>query len=99
MTSTFRTLLILCLGLSLLGMTSGCSYFDKKRSSDKRFNHYEPYIVVAIGNTITVKYLDVNSLAQPDQALDLIIDHCNGSYTESDRQTTSGWTTIEAECA
>ena len=93
----FRNLLIMFLSLLLLGILSGCSR-DKKKASKKRQDHYEPTILTSNGDMIRIKYLDVNSNAQPEQALQLIIDHCGGSYIETTRMNESGYTTVEAEC-
>ena len=92
-----RNLLIMFLSLLLLGILSGCSR-DKKKGSKKRSNHYEPIILTSNEDMIRIKYLDVNSSAQPEQALQLIIDHCGSSYTETTRINETGYTTVEAEC-
>jgi len=93
----FRNLLIMFLSLLLLGILSGCSR-DKKKASKKRPNHYEPIILTSNEDMIRIKYLDVNANAQPEQALQLIIDHCGDSYIETTRMSESGYTTVEAEC-
>jgi hypothetical protein len=95
---SFRNLLILFLCLLLVGIFSGCSWRDKKKSSKKRYNHYEPVVLTSSGDMIRIKYLDVNSNAQHDQALQLINDHCGGSYVETSRVNKTGYTTVEAEC-
>ena len=95
---SFRNLLILFLCFLLLGIFSGCSWRDKKKSSKKRYNRYEPVVLASSEDMIQIRYLDVNSNAQPDQALQLIIDHCGGSYVETSRVNKTGYTTIEAEC-
>jgi hypothetical protein len=95
---TFRNLLIMILSLLLVGVFSGCSLWDKIKSSKKRRNHYEPIILTSSGDMIRIKYLDVNSNAQPDQALQLVFDHCDGSYIETNRVSETGYTTVEAEC-
>jgi len=89
----FRNLLIMFLSLLLLGILSGCWSRDKKRQ-----NHYEPIILTSNEDMIRIRYLDVNSNAQHDQALQLIIDHCGGSYIETTRMNETGYTTVEAEC-
>jgi len=93
----FRNLLIMFLSLLLLGILSGCSWRDKIKGK-KRPNHYEPVILTSNEDMIRIKYLDVNSNAQPDQALQLITDHCGGSYIETARMNEPGYTTVEAEC-
>ena len=94
----FRNLLIMFLSLLLLGILSGCSSRDKKKASKKRPNHYEPIILTSNEDMIRIKYLDVNSSAQPEQTLQLIIDHCGGPYIETIRMSETGYTTVEAEC-
>ena len=98
MTLNFRNLLIMFLSLLLLGILSGCSLRDKIKASKKRPNHYEPIILTSNEDMIRIKYLDVNSNAQPEQALQLIIDHCGSSYIETTRMNETGYTTVEAEC-
>ena len=93
-----RNLLIMFLSLLLLGILSGCSLRDKIMKSKKRQNQYEPIILTSDENMIRIKYLDVNSNAQNEQALQLIIDHCGGSYNETTRMNENGYTTVEAEC-
>jgi hypothetical protein len=94
----FRNLLIMFLSLLLLGILSGCSSRDKKKASKKRQNHYEPITLTSDEDTIRIKYFDVNSNAQHEQALQLIIDHCGDSYIETTRMNETGYTTVEAEC-
>lgn len=93
-----RNLLIIFLSLLLLGILSGCWSRDKKKTSNKRHNYYVPVILTSSEDMIRIKYLDVNSNAQQEQALQLIIDHCDGPYIETARMTEIGYTTIEAEC-
>ena len=94
----FRNLLIMFLSLLLIGILSGCSSRDKKKVRKKRQNHYEPIILTSNQDMIQIKYLDVNSYAQHEQALQLISDHCGGSYVETTRMKETGYTTIEVEC-
>ena len=70
----------------------------QKKASKKRPNHYEPTILTSNEDMIRIKYLDVNSSAQPEQTLQLIIDHCGGPYIETIRMSETGYTTVEAEC-
>jgi len=70
----------------------------EKFSWKSRTNYYEPVILNSSKEMIRIQYLDVNSNAQPEQAIQLIIDHCDGSYVETNRVKTRGKTTIEAEC-
>jgi len=93
----FRNLFIMFLSLLLLGIFSGCSR-DKKKASKKRQNHYEPTILTSNEDMVRIKYLDVNSNAEQEQALQLINDHCGGSYNETTRMNENGYTTVEAEC-
>ena len=94
----FRNLLIMVLCLLLLETISGCSSGDKKKVSKKRQNHYEPIILTSDKDMIRIRYLDVNSNAQHEQALQLIIGHCGSSYIETTRMNETGYTTVEAEC-
>ena len=93
-----RNLLIMFLSLLLLGIFSGCSLRDKIKKSKKTQNHYEPIILTSNEDMIRIKYLDVNSNAEQEQALQLINDHCGGSYIETTRMNENGYTTVEAEC-
>jgi hypothetical protein len=70
----------------------------QKKASKKRQNHYEPITLTSDEDTIRIKYFDVNSNAQHEQALQLIIDHCGDSYIETTRMNETGYTTVEAEC-
>ena len=49
-------------------------------------------------NTIRDKYLSVNSDAQHEEVLQIINDHCDGSYIETSRDNITGWTIVGAEC-
>jgi hypothetical protein len=66
--------------------------------NEPRHNYYEPTILSSTGDMIRIKYLDVNSNAQHEQVMQLMIDHCDGSYIEISRVNEEGWTTVEAEC-
>ena len=66
--------------------------------NEPRHNYYEPTILSSNPDMIQVKFLDVNSNAQHEQALQLIVDHCDGSYIETNRVSETGYTTVEAEC-
>jgi len=61
-------------------------------------NQYEPVILTADENAIRIKYLNVGPYAQHDQVTQLIIEHCNGNYTETNRADLRGYTTVDAEC-
>ena len=99
--------------LVLLGIVSGCTavgmglqvaemaaFMPNPDSiqNEPRHNYYEPTILASNLVMIRIKYLDVNSNAQHEQVLQLIIDHCDGSYIETSRENITGWTTVEAEC-
>jgi len=61
-------------------------------------NQYEPVILTSNKNAIRIKYLNVGPYAQHEQVTQLIIEHCNGNYTEANRVDLRGYTTIDAEC-
>jgi hypothetical protein len=50
------------------------------------------------GDMIRIRYLDVNSNAQHEEAGQLMSKHCGGSYIETSRVNKEGWTIVEAEC-
>jgi hypothetical protein len=98
--------------LVLLGILSGCTSVGPEvivdiavitsnpdsMQNEPRHNYYEPTILSSTGDMIRIKYLDVNSNAQHEQVMQLMIDHCDGSYIEISRVNEEGWTTVEAEC-
>ena len=47
---------------------------------------------------IRIKYLSVGPRAEHEQVIQLISDHCDGSYIETSRVELHGWTTVEAAC-
>ena len=57
-----------------------------------------PKVKSSTDQTITVKYRSVGPDVQHDEAMQLITDHCNGSYIEISRVNMSGWLTVEAQC-
>ena len=46
-----------------------------------------------------IKYLSVGPNAEHEQAMQLIFEHCDGTYTELNRVDLRGYTTVDAECA
>ena len=66
--------------------------------NEPRHNYYEPTILASNLDMIRVKYIDVNSYAQHEEALQLIRKHCGASYTETYRAKIKGYTIVEAEC-
>ena len=61
-------------------------------------NHYKPAIIASNGNFIRVKYLSVGPNAEHVQVTQLISDHCDGAYIETNRAELRGYTTVDAEC-
>ena len=61
-------------------------------------NFYEPMILASSKDRINVKYLNVGPNAEHEQVVQLITEHCDGNYTESNRAEIRGYTTVEAEC-
>lgn len=99
--------------LVLLGIVSGCTAvgigaevaslasvtpYPDSMQNEARHNYYEATILVSNPDLIRVKYLDVNSNAQHEEALQLMSKHCGGSYIETYRANEDGYTIIEAEC-
>ena len=61
-------------------------------------DHYEPVIIASTEAWIMVKYLSVGPNADHEQVIQLIIDHCEDSYIEINREELRGYTTVAAEC-
>jgi hypothetical protein len=61
-------------------------------------NFYEPMILASSKDRVSVKYLSVGPNAEHKQVLQLIIEHCDGNYIETNRAELRGYTTVEAEC-
>jgi hypothetical protein len=61
-------------------------------------NHYEPVILTSNENMVRIKYLSVGPNAEHEQVAQLIIEHCDGTYIETNRAELRGYTTVEAEC-
>jgi len=61
-------------------------------------NHYEPVILTSNESMVRIKYLSVGPNAEHEQVTRLIIDHCDGTYIETNRVELRGYTTVEAEC-
>lgn len=67
-------------------------------AEDEGTNYYEPIVLSSNEVRIQIKYLTVNSNAMHEEVVELIKDHCDGSYNETSRQVREGWTTVDAEC-
>jgi hypothetical protein len=61
-------------------------------------NHYEPVILSSNENILRIKYLSVGPNAEHEQVTQLISDHCDGTYMETNRVELRGYTTVDAEC-
>ena len=61
-------------------------------------NHYEPVILTSNENMVRIKYLSVGPNAEHEQVTQLIFDHCDGTYIETNRVELRGYTTVDAEC-
>ena len=61
-------------------------------------NHYEPVILTSKEKMIRIKYLSVGPNAEHEQVTQLISDHCDGAYIETNRVELRGYTTVDAEC-
>jgi len=62
-------------------------------------NHYEPVVLASKKDWIRVKYLSVGPNAEHEQVVQLIVEHCEGTYIETNRTEARGYTTVNAECA
>ena len=61
-------------------------------------NHYKPVILTSSESGISIKYLNVGPNAEHEQVTQLIFDHCDGTYIETNRVELRGYTTVDAEC-
>ena len=61
-------------------------------------NHYEPVTLTSNEDMIRIKYLSVGPNAEHEQVTQLIFDHCDGTYIETNRVELRGYTTFGAEC-
>ena len=111
MTPSFQNLLTLVLCLVLLQVLSGCYLAGElawgavvtaqphnpnpHRTGE---DHYEPKILATNKDWISVKYLSVGPNAEHEQVVQLIIEHCDGSFIETNRAESRGYTTVDAEC-
>jgi hypothetical protein len=75
---------------------------EAKKDSPKYYrtgkNHYKPVILTYSDNSIRVKYLSVGPNAEHEQVTQLIFEHCDGTYIETNRVELRGHTIVEAEC-
>jgi len=114
MTPGFHKLTIPFLCLVLLGVLDGCvGYIDPtiilqdvaheaNMDSPDYYrtgkNHYEPVILASNESMVRIKYLSVGPNAEHEQVNQLIFDHCDGNYIETNRVELRGYTTVDAEC-
>ena len=61
-------------------------------------NHYKPVILTSSESVIRIKYLSLGPNAEHEQVTQLISDHCDGAYTETNRVELRGYTIVDAEC-
>ena len=61
-------------------------------------NHYKPVILSSSENVIRIKYLSVGPNAEHEQVKQLIFDHCDGTYIDTNRVELRGYTTVDAKC-
>jgi len=110
MTLGLHKLPIPFLCLVLFGILSGCTVVDvvtvamipspdaDPYSHRTGKNHYEPVILASNKYWIRVKYLSVGPNAEQEQVVQLIVEHCEGTYIETNRAELRGYTTVDAEC-
>ncbi|MFC1688504.1 hypothetical protein ACFL07_02445 [Pseudomonadota bacterium] len=99
----------LTISLVLLGLLSGCfaanaallavSVVPVPVGDRAEYEPLPPKVVSLTDDTITVKYRSVGPDVQHDEAMQLVIDHCEGPYIETSRVNMSGWLTVEAKCS
>ena len=61
-------------------------------------NHYKPVILTSSESVIRIKYLSLGPNAEHEQVTQLIFDHCDGTYIETNRVELRGYTIVDAEC-
>jgi hypothetical protein len=61
-------------------------------------NHYKPVILTSSESMIRIKYLSVGPNAEHEQVVQLITEHCDGTYIETNRVELRGYTIVDAEC-
>jgi hypothetical protein len=110
MVDQFRKVLMTFPGLLMTGLLSGCEvlsfmvpavYNTPSIHTDPTYtgvNHYEPVILESDKGMIRVQYLDVNEYAQPEQAMQLIEEHCHGAFVVTGREKEGSRTVISADC-
>jgi hypothetical protein len=96
--------------LVLLGILSGCTVLDvvtiamipspdaDPYSHRTGKNHYEPIILTSNEDMIRIKYLSLGPNAEHELVTQLIFDHCDGTYIETNRVELRGYTIVDAEC-
>jgi hypothetical protein len=55
-------------------------------------------ILYSTKDWIRIKYLSVGPNAEHEKVIQLIFEHCDGTYIETVRAELRGYTTVEAEC-
>ena len=107
---SFHNLLKSLLCLVLFGILSGCTALDvvtvamipspdaDPYSHRTGKNHYEPIILTSHEDMIKIRYLSVGPNAEHEEVIQLIFDHCDGAYIETNRVELRGYTTVDAEC-
>jgi hypothetical protein len=61
-------------------------------------NQHEPVILISNENMIRIKYLSIGPDTEHEQVTQLIFDHCDGAYIETNRVELRGYTTVDADC-
>jgi hypothetical protein len=99
--------------LVLLGILSGCTVLGMAMevASDSQLirnpdsmqtesdtNPYEPQVLTSNKDMIRIKYLAVSPNAEHEKVMEMINNHCDGSYIEIYRVNEIGYDTVEAEC-
>ncbi len=111
MTHSLHKLLTPFLCLVLLQILPGCTLaaivadvaqltppLPDSKSHRTGKNHYEPVVLASSKDRISIKYLSMGPNAEHEQVVQLITEHCDGNYTETNRAELRGYTTVEAEC-
>ena len=59
-----------------------------------------PSVLYSNDSTIGIRYRSsgVQSINEPEKAMQLVSDHCEGRYVVINRSNAEGWTTIDARC-
>lgn len=111
MTPGFHKLTTPFLCLVLLGVLSGCmlvgvlpglyivpTYQPDPDPWRTGKNYYEPVILTSNEDMIRIRYLSVGPNAEHEKVTQLIFDHCDGAFIETNRVELRGLTTVDSEC-